>query len=126
MFVKENFNVIQRVNEMGVSVLLVEQNVKQTLAIAHRGLRSVRAAVAQGAQKNCATMTKCARHTSVSSGRHLPPTAKLDSVQLAGHPEVEHDQRPVMRRPARDSSVEYSKALVFEPGITASGPRVNL
>ena len=36
LFVKENFNVIQRVNETGVSVLLVEQNVKQTLAIAHR------------------------------------------------------------------------------------------
>ena len=37
LFVKENFNVIRRVNEMGVTVLLVEQNVKQTLAIAHRG-----------------------------------------------------------------------------------------
>jgi branched-chain amino acid transport system ATP-binding protein len=37
LFVKENFNVIRHVNEMGVTVLLVEQNVKQTLAIAHRG-----------------------------------------------------------------------------------------
>jgi len=37
LFVKENFNVIRRVNETGVSILLVEQNVKQTLAIAHRG-----------------------------------------------------------------------------------------
>ena len=37
LFVKENFNVIRRVNEMGATVLLVEQNVKQTLAIAHRG-----------------------------------------------------------------------------------------
>lgn len=37
LFVKENFNVIRRVNEAGVSILLVEQNVKQTLAIAHRG-----------------------------------------------------------------------------------------
>ena len=49
MFVKENFNVIQRVNEMGVSVLLVEQNVKQTLAIAHRGyVLSQGRVVAQG------------------------------------------------------------------------------
>jgi branched-chain amino acid transport system ATP-binding protein len=37
LFVKENFNVIRRINETGVSVLLVEQNVRQTLAIAHRG-----------------------------------------------------------------------------------------
>lgn len=37
LFVKENFNVIRRVNDGGVSVLLVEQNVKQTLAISHRG-----------------------------------------------------------------------------------------
>jgi len=37
LFVKENFNVIRRVNETGVTVLLVEQNVKQTLAISHRG-----------------------------------------------------------------------------------------
>ncbi len=37
LFVKENFNVIRRVNETGVSILLVEQNVKQTLAISHRG-----------------------------------------------------------------------------------------
>jgi branched-chain amino acid transport system ATP-binding protein len=37
LFVKENFKVIQRVNETGVTVLLVEQNVRQTLAIAHQG-----------------------------------------------------------------------------------------
>lgn len=37
LFVKENFRVIQRVNETGVTVLLVEQNVRQTLAIAHQG-----------------------------------------------------------------------------------------
>ena len=34
LLVKENFKVIQRVNELGVTVLLVEQNVRQTLAIA--------------------------------------------------------------------------------------------
>jgi branched-chain amino acid transport system ATP-binding protein len=37
LLVKENFQVIRRVNQLGVSVLLVEQNVKQTLAIAHYG-----------------------------------------------------------------------------------------
>jgi len=35
--VKENFAVIRRANEMGITVLLVEQNVRQTLAIAHAG-----------------------------------------------------------------------------------------
>jgi branched-chain amino acid transport system ATP-binding protein len=37
LFVKENFSVIRRINESGVTILLVEQNVKQTLAIAHHG-----------------------------------------------------------------------------------------
>jgi branched-chain amino acid transport system ATP-binding protein len=37
LFVKENFGVIQRINDSGVTILLVEQNVKQTLAIAHYG-----------------------------------------------------------------------------------------
>ena len=35
--VKENFAVIRRASEMGITLLLVEQNVRQTLAIAHRG-----------------------------------------------------------------------------------------
>jgi branched-chain amino acid transport system ATP-binding protein len=37
LLVKENFAVIRRANEMGITVLLVEQNVRQTLAIAHAG-----------------------------------------------------------------------------------------
>jgi branched-chain amino acid transport system ATP-binding protein len=37
IFVMENFAVIRRINEQGVTVFLVEQNVHQTLAIAHRG-----------------------------------------------------------------------------------------
>ncbi|HEY3533887.1 MAG TPA: ABC transporter ATP-binding protein, partial [Casimicrobiaceae bacterium] len=36
-FVAQNFDVIRRINEAGVTVLLVEQNAHQTLAIAHRG-----------------------------------------------------------------------------------------
>ncbi len=35
--VKENFNIIRNINERGVTVLLVEQNVHQTLAISHQG-----------------------------------------------------------------------------------------
>ena len=35
--VKENFNIIRRINERGITVLLVEQNVHQTLAISHYG-----------------------------------------------------------------------------------------
>jgi branched-chain amino acid transport system ATP-binding protein len=37
LFVKENFNIIQKINERGITVFLVEQNVHQTLAIAHYG-----------------------------------------------------------------------------------------
>ena len=37
ILVKENFRIIQRINERGITVFLVEQNVHQTLAIAHRG-----------------------------------------------------------------------------------------
>jgi branched-chain amino acid transport system ATP-binding protein len=35
--VKENFNIIRNINERGVTVLLVEQNVHQTLAISDQG-----------------------------------------------------------------------------------------
>ena len=35
--VKENFNIIRRINERGIAVFLVEQNVRQTLAISHYG-----------------------------------------------------------------------------------------
>jgi branched-chain amino acid transport system ATP-binding protein len=35
--VKENFHIIQRINEQGITVFLVEQNVHQTLAIADYG-----------------------------------------------------------------------------------------
>jgi branched-chain amino acid transport system ATP-binding protein len=37
LLVKENFNIIRRINERGITVFLVEQNVHQTLAIAHVG-----------------------------------------------------------------------------------------
>jgi branched-chain amino acid transport system ATP-binding protein len=37
ILVKENFNIIRKINERGITVFLVEQNVHQTLAIAHFG-----------------------------------------------------------------------------------------
>src|SRR6266567_6615448 len=37
LFVKENFNVIRQINERGITIFLVEQNVRQTLAISHYG-----------------------------------------------------------------------------------------
>ncbi len=50
LFVQENFAVIRRINEQGVTVFLVEQNVHQTLAIAHKGyVLSKGRVVAQGA-----------------------------------------------------------------------------
>jgi branched-chain amino acid transport system ATP-binding protein len=37
LFVKENFNIVRQINERGITVFLVEQNVHQTLAISHYG-----------------------------------------------------------------------------------------
>ncbi len=37
ILVKENFNMIRQINERGITVFLVEQNVRQTLAISHYG-----------------------------------------------------------------------------------------
>ena len=37
LLVKDNFNIIRQINERGITVFLVEQNVHQTLAISHFG-----------------------------------------------------------------------------------------
>jgi branched-chain amino acid transport system ATP-binding protein len=37
LFVQENFRIIRQINERGISVFLVEQNVRQTLTISHYG-----------------------------------------------------------------------------------------
>ena len=37
LYVKENFSVIKQINALGITVLLVEQNARQTLAISHHG-----------------------------------------------------------------------------------------
>ena len=53
LFVKENFKIIKDINQTGTTVLLVEQNVHQTLAIAHRGyVISKGQVVAQGSAKD--------------------------------------------------------------------------
>lgn len=56
LYVKENFNVIQRINELGITILLVEQNAHQTLAIAHYGyVLSQGKVVAEGTANELAT-----------------------------------------------------------------------
>lgn len=57
LFVQENFRVIQDVNAQGITIFLVEQNVHQTLAIAHAGYvlaqgRVVAAGSAQALREN--------------------------------------------------------------------------
>jgi len=37
LLVKDNFNIIRRINERGITVFLVEQNMHQTLSISHYG-----------------------------------------------------------------------------------------
>ena len=49
LYVKENFQVIRQINALGITVLLVEQNARQTLAISHHGyVLSQGRVVAQG------------------------------------------------------------------------------
>jgi branched-chain amino acid transport system ATP-binding protein len=53
LLVKENFRVVRQINEQGVTVFLVEQNVRQTLAISHYGyVLSKGRVVAQGSATN--------------------------------------------------------------------------
>ena len=54
LLVKENFNVIRRINEQGITVFLVEQNVHQTLAISHFGFVISKAAWRRGAPSELA------------------------------------------------------------------------
>src|SRR4051795_11648601 len=56
LLVKENFNIIRQINERGITVFLVEQNVHQTLAIAHDGyVLSKGRVVASGPSQELAT-----------------------------------------------------------------------
>ena len=56
ILVKENFNIIRRINEQGITVFLVEQNVRQTLAISDYGyVLSKGRVVAHGAPEDLST-----------------------------------------------------------------------
>lgn len=56
LFVKENFNIIRQINERGITIFLVEQNVHQTLAISHYGyVLSKGRVVASGTSKELAS-----------------------------------------------------------------------
>ena len=56
LLVKENFNIIRRINEQGITVFLVEQNVRQTLAISDYGyVLSKGRVVAHGAPEDLST-----------------------------------------------------------------------
>ena len=60
--VKENFNIIRQINERGITVFLVEQNVHQTLAISHYGyVLSKGRVVAAARRPSLPAATKCAR-----------------------------------------------------------------
>ena len=37
LFIGQIFEIVQRINRLGISILMVEQNAKQALGIAHRG-----------------------------------------------------------------------------------------
>jgi branched-chain amino acid transport system ATP-binding protein len=53
LLVKENFRIIRQINQQGITVFLVEQNVRQTLAIAHYGyVLSKGRVVAQGSAQS--------------------------------------------------------------------------
>lgn len=56
IYVKQNFDIIQRIRERGVTVFLVEQNARQTLAIADRGY-----VLAKGRVVAAGTSTELAR-----------------------------------------------------------------
>jgi branched-chain amino acid transport system ATP-binding protein len=59
LLVKENFDMIRRINARGITVFLVEQNVHQTLAIAHYGyVLSKGRVVAAGRPDELATRTE--------------------------------------------------------------------
>ena len=59
--VKENFDIIRQINERGITVLLVEQNVHQTLAISHYGFVLSKGRVATGGRlRNLPSAKRCA------------------------------------------------------------------
>lgn len=58
LFVKENFNIIRRIKEQGITVFLVEQNVHQTLAISDFGYVLAKGRVVASGEPNQLSETK--------------------------------------------------------------------
>ena len=74
LLVKENFAAIRRINEQGITVFLVEQNVRQTLQIAHRGyVLSKGRVVASGAARELLAEEQVDRAYFGNSAREGPP-----------------------------------------------------
>ena len=66
ILVKDIFNVIKKIKEEGTTVLIVEQNVKQTLAIADRAYVLENGKIAlQGTGEDCSTMNMSVQPTLV-------------------------------------------------------------
>ena len=64
LLVKENFNIICQINDRGITVFLVEQNVHQTLAISHHGyVLSKGRVIASAAQVSSSIAKRYARLT---------------------------------------------------------------
>ena len=90
LLVKENFTIIRQINDRGITVFLVEQNVHQTLAIAHYGYVLAKGrVVAAGRPDELASSRRGARGlfrivrqlTSVRSGT-CQTTKELSDIQL--------------------------------------------
>lgn len=58
ILVKENFNIIRRINQLGITVFLVEQNVHQTLAISDYGYVLSKGRVVVGGKADDLSKTK--------------------------------------------------------------------
>ena len=62
ILVKENFKIVRNIQERGITVFLVEQNVRQTLAVAHYGY-----VLAKGRVVAAGTPTQLASHKEVQA-----------------------------------------------------------
>ena len=82
---KENFNIIRQINERGITVFLVEQNVHQTLAISHYGyvLSKGRVVAARHAGRNSPTAPRCARPISAKARGLFFESSSRSSLSVA-------------------------------------------
>ena len=58
ILVQENFKIIRRINEQGITIFLVEQNVRQTLAISDYGYVLSKGRVVVGGKPDDLSQTK--------------------------------------------------------------------